>query len=119
MKKIVLLLSLGLASPVFAQTQVGGPIPLSPSQNSLAIITATSLTVPAGTNYATVCANGGAANWETDGVTVPTGTVGTGGSPLSTGSCMALSGSKTIQNFQAIQQVGSTTTLSVKYFKYQ
>lgn len=113
MKRIAVL-ALLFASPAFAQT-LSGMIPLSPSQNGLAITTATSLTIPATANYVTICARGGAANYETDGTTTPTGTVGT---TLAAGACVAFSGSKVLQNFQAIQQSGNTTTLDIKYYRY-
>ncbi len=115
MKKYAFIASLLLMSAAFAQTSTA-PVPLSPSQHGLTIASATSLTVPAGTNYAVICAKGGAANWEVDGATTPTGSSGTA---LSQGQCVAIFGSKSVQNFQAIQQSGNTTTLDVNFYKYQ
>lgn len=90
-------------------------IPVSPSQHNLAITTATSLTIAPGATYAVVCAKGGVANVETDGSTTVTGSVGMS---LGSGSCMSLNGGKVLQNFSAIQQTGSTTTLDVLYYKF-
>jgi hypothetical protein len=50
--------------------------PLSPGQHTLAITSATTLTVPAGARFANVCATTAAVRYTTGGTTTPTSTVG-------------------------------------------
>jgi hypothetical protein len=85
--------------------------PLSPGQHTLAITSATALTVPAGARFANVCATTAAVRYTTDGTTTPTSTVG---QPLATAACVSLSGAQMIANFRAISATG---TLDVEYFQ--
>jgi len=85
--------------------------PLPPGQHNLAAASAMALTVPAGAQYATVCASTAAAKYTTDGVTAPTPTVG---QPLAAGACVSLSGAAVIANFRVVSPSG---TLDVEYFQ--
>lgn len=107
-----LALSLFSALPCTAQVVMN---PVSPMQTGLTTVTATALTVPPSTNYAIVCARGGAANFTTDGTTAPTSTTGMA---LLQNTCTTMTGNRTIVQFSAIQQGGSTTTLDVSYFRF-
>lgn len=109
-----------LPSAAFAQN-IGPPslvtgapyfyTPLSPGQHGLAPTSATGLTIPSGSTYATVCASTATVRYTTDGTTVPTSSVG---QPLASGSCVALSGKTVLTNFSAFSSSG---TLDVEYFK--
>ncbi len=117
-------LALALASPALAQTyhDTGGTAvqavmprpfdftPLNPGQHSIAITSATPLTVPAGARYATVCAKTASLNYTTDGTT-PTASLGM---TLAVGACVALSGPKVLAGFQAISATG---TLDAEFFQ--
>lgn len=85
--------------------------PLSPGQHNLAIVSATALTIPTGSTYATVCAATANAKYTTDGTTTPTSSVGM---TLANGACVTLSGATVLANFKAIS---STGTLDVEYFR--
>ena len=85
--------------------------PLPPGQHNLAPASATSLTVPAGARIATICASAGPAKYTTDGVTIPTVSVG---QPLAAGSCLSLSGPAVLANFRVVSASG---TLDVEYFR--
>ena len=85
--------------------------PLPPSQHNLAPTSATSLTVPAGARTATVCASAAPAKYTTDGVTIPTASVG---QPLAAGSCLSLSGPAVLANFRVVSALG---TLDIEYFR--
>ena len=87
--------------------------PLTPAQNNLAITSSTALTIPAGATYAVVCASGANVNFEVDGTTTPTASVGM---PLLQSQCVSLSGATVISNFRAIQK-SATATLDVSYYK--
>ena len=100
-----------LVYPMPVQTVPYGFTPLSPGQHGIAPTSATTLTIPVGTIYATVCASTALVLYTTDGTTTPTGTVG---QPLTAGTCVALSGAKVVSNFKAFSATG---TLDVEYFK--
>ena len=85
--------------------------PLTPGQHNVAITTATLLTVPSGSTYATVCASTANVKYTTDGTTTPTSTIGM---TLATGACVTLSGATVVANFKAISATG---TLDSEYFK--
>lgn len=97
-----------------------GPAPyfFSPSstansdQHNLAIVTSTSLTVPADALFAQVCAKGNSVNYRWDG-TAPTASVG---QPLLTGQCFLFSGRNILAALLFIQQA-ATATLDVTYSK--
>jgi hypothetical protein len=113
------------ASPVFAQAYydfAGTPIhgvmaipytqsPLSPGQHNVTLTSSTSLSAPAGARFANVCASSAAVKYTTDGATTPTASIG---QPLPAGTCISLSGSQVLKNFQAISAAG---TLDVEYFQ--
>ena len=85
--------------------------PLASSQMGLALVTAQSLTVPAGALYAVVIAEGGNVRWRDDGV-APTGASGmllTQNSVLNYDANLAA--------IQFIQATGSTSTIDVAYYK--
>lgn len=85
--------------------------PTSPGdQLGLAVVTATSLTVPAGAKYATITVEGNAVRWRDDG-TSPTASVGT---LVQAGTSFTYSGP-----LSAIQfiQTAATATLDVNYYK--
>lgn len=117
---IGLTLSLGIgqafaAPPAFNLNPVS-PLPyqytpLSPGQHGLSLGTATSLTVPSGALYATVCASTATVYYTTDGTTTPSNGVG---QPLASGVCVALSGPLVIGNFKAFSNTG---TIDVEYFR--
>ena len=85
--------------------------PLTPGQHNLAITTATALTVPTGSTYATVCESTANAKYTTDGTTTPTLTVGM---TLAAGACVTLSGGTVIANFRAISATG---TLDIEFYR--
>ena len=87
--------------------------PLGPSQNNLAITSATALTIPAGATYATVCVEGTGARWTWDGTTTPTSSVG---SVLVGSQCLAFAGALILANLKFIQ-TSATATLDVEYAK--
>lgn len=87
--------------------------PLGPSQNALGVATATTLTIPIGAAYATVCVEGAAVRWTWDGTTTPTASVG---QPMLANSCTAFSGAAILANLKFIQQA-ATATLDVEYAK--
>ncbi len=80
------------------------------AQHGLSVASATSLTLPPGATYATICARGGIVTYTTDGTTTPTASVGT---PLSVGACVGMT-SPLLTTFSAI---GASATLDVEYFK--
>lgn len=87
------------------------PTPMTArSQHNLAVTTATSLTVPPGSVYATVQAAGAAVKYTTDGTT-PTSSVGM---TLAPGASLGIAGPKLLAAFQAISATG---TLDVEYFQ--
>jgi hypothetical protein len=114
-----------LVAPASAQTykDSGGTImpgviplpfsytPLAPGQHNLAPVSPTSLTPPVGARLATICASAAAVKYTTDGVTLPSASIG---QPLSAGACVSLSGQAVIANFLAISGTG---TLDVEYFR--
>lgn len=85
-------------------THLGG------GQYALAIVSATSLTVPAGAFYATIQANTATVFYTTSGTT-PTSSVG---NQLTPGSGVFLSGADVLASFKAISATG---TITVEYFK--
>jgi hypothetical protein len=85
--------------------------PLPPSQHNLAPTSAAPLTIPAGARTATICASAASAKYTTDGVTVPTMSVG---QPLAAGSCLFLSGAAVLANFRVVSASG---TLDIEYFR--
>lgn len=91
----------------------GALTPLSPMQTALAITASTGLTVPTGSTYSVVCAEGANVRYSTDGTTTPTASVGM---QLLQNQCLPLQGATTIANFKAIQQ-SATATLDASYFK--
>ena len=123
---IVTMIALGLLCPAAkAQTYTDAngtvvaavaPIPfpyfpVPPGQYNLAPRAATSLSVPAGARLATLCASSATVRYTTDGVTLPTSTVGM---PLVAGACLTLSGPAVLATFRAISAAG---ILDVEYFK--
>ena len=84
---------------------------LTPSQNALGVVSATSLTVPTGATYAVVCVEGAGVRWTWDGTTTPTSSVGT---PIASGQCAAFSGASILAALKFIQQT-ATATLDVEY----
>jgi hypothetical protein len=85
--------------------------PLPPGQYGVAPTSASGLTVPSGARYATICAETATVRYTTDGQTTPTLTKGM---PLAAGSCVALSGPKTLTNFLAFSSSGA---LDAEYFQ--
>lgn len=85
--------------------------PLPPGQHNLAPISVSSLIVPSGARYATICASGSMVRYTTDGATTPTATIG---QPLAAGSCLTLSGPALLASFRAVSASG---TLDVEYFQ--
>lgn len=85
--------------------------PLAPGQHNLGVSSATGLTLPAGSRFATICAAAATVKYTTDGVTAPTATVG---QSLPAGACVSLSGAAVLINFRA---VGAGGTLDVEYFQ--
>ncbi len=85
--------------------------PVPPGQHNLAPTSPTTLSVPPGARYATVCASNTTVRYTTDGVTAPTNAIGM---PLFAGACLTLSGAPVLANFTVISAMG---TLDVEYFK--
>jgi hypothetical protein len=110
MRYFLLLLALLVAPP--ADAQIFSIRPVAGAQHGLSTNAAVGLTIPPTLNavYATICARGSSVNYTTDGVTVPTATVGT---PLGVGSCVGLPG-PLLSTFSAF---GTGATLDVEYFK--
>ncbi len=85
--------------------------PLPPGQHNLSPASSTTLTIPAGARYATVCASTASARYTTDGETTPTATIG---QPLPAGSCISLSGPAVLANFRVVSTSG---TVDAEYFQ--
>jgi hypothetical protein len=85
--------------------------PLGPGQHNLAPTSSTALTIPPGVKYATICASTATVRYTTDGLTMPTPTIG---QPLVAGSCVMLSGAQVLSSFRAASASG---TLDIEYFQ--
>ena len=92
------------------QAQIVGHSSTGATQTLTLTGTAQSLTVPAGTVWATICIETANARWRDDG-TAPTATVG---QPLTSGQCMQYSGP--FSAFQMIAQTGSPVA-TVSYYR--
>lgn len=114
------ILALGLMVPLAAhaavptQTQTAPQTPIAPSQMSLGVVTATSLTYPAGTTTAVCTVEGQAVRYRDDG-TAPTATVGT---LIAIGSVVTirLTNMTSTSNAQFIQ-TGATALLDCMFYK--
>ena len=117
-----LLLLLALSTPALAQAgpaTTGAPAALAVpytyqpggAGQQISPTSATGLTVPSGTVYATICATTATVRYTTDGVTTPTSSRGPF---LTAGTCINLSGASLLANFKAISASG---VLDVEYFK--
>lgn len=102
----------GQSPAPFSYTALGG------GQYNQSATSATSLTVPAGANYARICAVGGQMNFvDSSNGTPTTGTSPAVGTPLASGSCIFEQGSTVLSAFQLINAVASTGTWTAVYFK--
>ena len=100
----------GIAAVLMAQTSQWGFVQDNGYQQLTSLSSATRLTVPDGTSYATICAEVAALRWLANG-TAPTTTVG---NPIPAGSCMSYVGS--LPAVQLIQQT-SGGIADVNYYK--
>lgn len=93
--------------------------PLTGAQYNQSATTATALTIPAGANYARICAVGGAFNFvDTAGSASPTtGAAPNVGTPLASGSCIIEQGAAQMAAFSLINQVNATGAWVASYFK--
>jgi hypothetical protein len=79
-------------------------------QYAVAITSAQTLTIPAGSLIAEICVETASARYTTTGTT-PTSTVGV---PVASGGCFQLAGAA---NLTAFKIIGSGATMDVEYFK--